>query len=432
MRRFPALLALLLASSLGACRAGVAPLMDGGSPAGAGALRNGADEFLASLAGRYGVIERAPRYARARQRIGQMALIPSRVFDDTALWSVRPTPAVRILIAEGAVDGTHYRLRQVATAPPVDRPGDGRHAVVLTRLGDGEYRWDTSVDYSMGGIGARHASAVLGAFLASADARDGGGSALRADYRAAFPRTTAALGALFSVDSLHALPLRDGSSAVTLGVRMHTEGIRARFPQLAGYLDRYVVQGKWRATYRDASGAPWITGNAGNGRMLLSFRTAGGRLAPQAGAVRAMPDTLLLDLDFSMKVGPFTIGFDRLHGTMARHNTAGEATWEFIAQQEPEWRLPPLAERLIHSPLRRPFQGDGARFRIGFRDEGDQTLLARHVTLTVQESAVMRFIGRLGATAFGDISDAVEQQEAQFLRGVFTAMRADLAALPSS
>lgn len=427
------LFALLLATSLGACRAGVAPLTDG-SPASAAALRNGADEFLASLAGRYGVVERAPRYAQARQRIGQMALIPSRVFGDTSVWSVRPTPAVRILIAEGAVDGSRYRLRQVATTPAVDRPGDGRHAVVLTRLGDGEYRWDTSVDYAMGRLGARNASALLGAFLASAGARDGSGSggAMRADYRATFPRTTAAMGALFSVDSLHAVPLRDGSSAVTLGVRMHTDGIRARFPQLAGYLDRYVVQGKWRATFRDASGAAWITGNAGNGRMNLAFRTAGGRFAPQAGAVRAMPDTLLLDLDFSMKVGPFTIGFDRLHGMMTRHNAANEASWEFIAQQEPEWRLPPLAERLIHSPLRRPFQGEGARFRIGFRDEGSQTLLARHVTLAVQESAVLRFIGRLGATAFGDISDEVEQQEAQFLRGVFMAMRADIAALPSS
>lgn len=427
------LFALVLATSLGACRAGVAPLADGSAP-GAAALRNGADEFLGSLAGRYGVVERAPRYAKARQRIGQMALIPSRVFGDTTVWSVRPTPTVRILIAEGAVDGAHYRLRQATTTPAVDRPGDGRHAVVLTRLGDGEYRWDTSVDYAMGTLGARNAATLLGAFLASAGARDGmgSGSAMRADYRASFPRTAAALGALFSVDSLHAVPLRDGSSAVTLGVRMHTDGIRARFPQLAGYLDRYVVQGKWRATFRDASGTPWITGNAGNGRMTLAFRTAAGKFAPQSGAVRAMPDTLLLDLDFSMKVGPFTVGFDRLQGKMARHNTATEASWEFIAQREPEWRLPPLAERLIHSPLERPFQGDGARFRIGFRDEGHQTLLARHVTLAVQESAVLRFIGRLGATAFGDISDDVEQQEAQFLRGVFMAMRADIAALGSS
>ncbi len=395
-------------------------------------MRAGADEFLGSLAGRYGVVERAPSYASARQRIGQMALIPSRVFDDTDVWSVRPTPAVRILIADGAVDGARYRLRQVATTPTVERPGDGRHTVVLTRLAAGEYRWDTSVDYAMGRLGARNSAALLGAFLASADARDGGAGvgALRADYRATFPRTTAALGTLFSVDTLQALPLRDGSAAVTLAVRMHTDGIRARLPQLAGYLDRYVYQGKWRATFKDGAGIPWITGRAGNGRMTLYFRTARGRFAPQSGAVRAMPDTLLLDLDFSMKVGPFTIGFDRLHGKMARRNSGTEASWEFIAQQEPEWRLPPLAERLIHSPLRRPFQGEGARFLIGFRDEGSQTLVARHVTLAVQESAVLRFIGRLGATAFGDISEEVEQQEAQFLRGVFMAMRADIAALP--
>ncbi|MHB0948563.1 MAG: hypothetical protein ACYC3Q_12460 [Gemmatimonadaceae bacterium] len=430
MHRFlPGFLLVASLAGLAACRTAVTPLLDGGSTNGPAALQAGADEFLGSLAGRYGVVERAPRYARARQRIGQMALVPSRVFDDTAVWSVRPTSAVRILIAEGAVDGPRYRLRQVATTPPVDRPGDARHAVVLTRLAQGEYRWDTSVDYAMGRLGARNSAALLGAFLASADARDGGASTLRADYRATFPRTTAALGALFSVDTLNALPLRDGSAAVTLAVRMHTDGIRARFPQLAGYLDRYVYHGKWHATFKDASGAPWITGHAGNGRMTLYFRTTRGRFAPQSGAARAMPDTLLLDLDFSMKVGPFTIGFDRLHGKMARRNTANEASWEFIAQQEPEWRLPPLAERLIQSPLRRPFQGEGARFLIGFRDVGSQTLLARHITLAVQESAVLRFIGRLGATAFGDISEEVEQQEAQFLRGAFMAMRADVAAL---
>jgi hypothetical protein len=76
-----------------------------------------------------------------------------------------------------------------------------------------------------------------------------------------------------------------------------------------------------------------------------------------------------------------------------------------------------------------PFhQGEGAQFRIGVQDGvGAQTLLYRTLRLEVQESAVLRFIARLGAIAMSDYSGDVEREEMAWLRELFTAMLADVA-----
>ena len=42
------------------------------------------------------------------------------------------------------------------------------------------------------------------------------GMVLRADYRAAFPLTSTALGRLFTIDSIGTVPQSDGSTLVTL------------------------------------------------------------------------------------------------------------------------------------------------------------------------------------------------------------------------
>ena len=108
-------------------------------------------------------------------------------------------------------------------------------------------------------------------------------------------------------------------------------------------------------------------------------------------------------------------------------------SWKGELHREPEWVLPLITERLLRTPLRRPFQGSGAMFRIGVRDSvGGQTILLRRLHLEVQESAILRFVGRLGATAMGDYQGLAEREQLAWLREFFAGVVADVAAFGST
>jgi hypothetical protein len=129
-----------------------------------------------------------------------------------------------------------------------------------------------------------------------------------------------------------------------------------------------------------------------------------------------------------MKVRRFTVGFRDYHGEFAVTRTAHERSWSIVTRREPEWVLPLVTERLLRTPLRRPFQGSGAAFRIGVQDDstGGQTLLHRRMHLEVEESLILRFLGRLGSIAVSDFSGRVEREQNDWLREVFSALAADL------
>ena len=134
--------------------------------------------------------------------------------------------------------------------------------------------------------------------------------------------------------------------------------------------------------------------------------------------------------DVSLKVKVFTVGFHGMVSDFVISNTGHDRAWTIVAQREPKWDLPFLTERLIRSPLRRPFEGAGAMMRFAVRDTaGGQTVLSRRVRLDVQESAIMRFLGGLASHALGDLDTRVEQEEDRFLHDGFVALQADLRAL---
>jgi hypothetical protein len=82
--------------------------------------------------------------------------------------------------------------------------------------------------------------------------------------------------------------------------------------------------------------------------------------------------------------------------------------------------------------LRRPFQARGVQFRLAVRDSvGAQTLLNRRLHLEVQESGILRFIGRLGAVAVGDYQGSAEREQLAWLREVINAVSADLSVFGS-
>jgi hypothetical protein len=82
--------------------------------------------------------------------------------------------------------------------------------------------------------------------------------------------------------------------------------------------------------------------------------------------------------------------------------------------------------RLLRAPLRRPFAEDGAELEYVVHDSaGGQTLLARNIHMVVQESAIIRWLGALGATAMGDLSVEAEQEKDRFVGEVFRAVGED-------
>jgi hypothetical protein len=132
----------------------------------------------------------------------------------------------------------------------------------------------------------------------------------------------------------------------------------------------------------------------------------------------------------STRFGLFTVGVKQLDGTMTVVRSARVRAWDFRWNHPPEWRLPFGATTLLHGSLRRPFEGSGMLVRLGLRTgESGQTLSVRDVDLVVRESWIVRWIGRLGGTAFSDFVEQAEREENRFLAEGFRALGADLSAL---
>ncbi|HMC54175.1 MAG TPA: hypothetical protein VKH19_03305, partial [Gemmatimonadaceae bacterium] len=256
---------------------------------------------------------------------------------------------------------------------------------------------------------------------------------LRADYAAAAPRATAALGQLFHVDSIRTTTLADRSTVATFVVSMRPSGIEAKYPDFAKYLRRYAESAAMAWTLADRGGTSFVETSLSNGRIRLRVRESGGALAPLSptAPARPMPDSLSLSGAMTLKVRRFTMGFRDYHADFTIIRTPHERAWSIVTRAEPHWILPLVTERLLKTPLKRPFQGSGALFRIGVRDDsaGGQSVLHRRMHLEVEESMILRFIGRLGAIAVGDYSGEAERQQYAFLEEVFTALVADARAL---
>lgn len=415
--------ALAALSLAGACSDSLRPL----SPS-ALVAADRAEQLFQGLAWRYTNVDRNAKYELARQRLAQAALTPSRVFDDTAVWTGRPLAAARILQIDGSfADGRYHLAARPLTTAPL-QPGDTRHSVLLTRTGDSQYRWDTSVDFGIGTLTADGVEALFHALIGAAQGATA--QQLRADYAATFPRAAAAFGRGFSIDTLRLTPGPSASTSVTLTIGFHPEAMRTSFPDLAAYLERYFGPAQYRLTLTDRDGAPMFDVVGRHQALTLHYRVQNGRLVSLFGPPRPLPDSLRLRSQASMKVKIFTIGFHDMVSDFVISRSPHERLWSVISTQEPEWDLPLITERLLRSPLRHPFEGQGALFTIGVRDSaGMQSVLTRRARLEVQESAIMRFIGSLGAHAVDDLDARVERQQDRFLAEGFAAMAADAQAL---
>jgi hypothetical protein len=159
-------------------------------------------------------------------------------------------------------------------------------------------------------------------------------------------------------------------------------------------------------------------------------RTKDGHFAPFEGAARRMPENLTIQMDMSMKILIFTVGWTEMMGDFEVINTPHERGWSMRFAKEPNWTLPPTVGYLLKAPLRRPFQDPGIPIRISVRDTpGSQTILNRRLSLVVQESGILRFLNRLSGTAVGDFLGPSEREANRFNADAFRALRLDVAAI---
>src|SRR5207247_8141104 len=132
----------------------------------------------------------------------------------------------------------------------------------------------------------------------------------------------------------------------------------------------------------DRTGAMYFDAVGREQRLTIRYRVREGTLVSYLGPPRLLPDSLRLSSDLSMRVKMFDVGWKNLVTDFLIRRTEHSRTWTMIGQTEPDWQLPLITERLLRTPLRRPFQGEGAMFEIGVVDSGGaQPLLVRRARL---------------------------------------------------
>lgn len=414
---------LLITASAGACR-DVGPAFGPTIPA----ARGNAEALFGGIAQRFTNVQRNPKFAIARGKLGKNALTPSVIYNDTAVWTQMSAEGVRTVTVEGEYANNRYLFAAKPSTTPANAPGDSRHTMILRKLKDSEFEWYTNVDIAAGAISANDIANIISALMRSAERRTP--AAIRADYRESFPRTTAALGRLFTLDSLRVTPDADGATTITLGFRIDPGRLKPVMPAFAAYLEKYSTPSRYNSVVTDKRGVRWVEMSGAKNFLTLKVRSIDGRFAPFSGPIRPIPAELLLHSEFTTKILIFHVGFSKLVADVNLIRGEHERGWFIRFTRNPEWKLPPTVGYLIKTPLRRPFQGSGIMVRIAIQDTpGQQSIIGRRTSATVQESAILRFFNRLSGTAMGDFVGKAETEENRFSADAFNAMRLDARAL---
>lgn len=413
----------ILAFALNGCR-DVGPSFGPTIPA----ARTNAEQLFGGIAQRFTNVERNPKFRIARGKLGKYALTPSAIFNDTSVWTATGADGTRTVTVEGEYGNNRYIFSAKPSTTIANEPGDSRHTMVLRKIDEDQYDWYTNVDIAAGDITAQDMQNVLKALMKSAEHRTA--ASIREDYRESFPRTTAALERLLTLDTLRVTNDPDGATTIFLGFRINSDKLRPIYPAFAGYLDKYSTQSKTKSVVLDRTGTRWIEFAGADNFLTLKLRSIDGHFAPLSGPIRPIPDNLILDSEFTTKILIFHVGFRKLIGNVSVIEGEHEKGWFIRFTKEPDWKLPPTVGYLIKSPLRRPFKGPGAMFRLALLDApGRQSIIGRRTSATVQESAILRFLNRLSGTAMGDFVGKAETEENKFSAEAFWAMRADAHAL---
>jgi hypothetical protein len=428
MRQSLSIPSLLRAAVAGICATSAAAC--GNTPVAFGTSRAAAqahaDELFTGLTERFTNVDRSPAAAATVEKVEGAVFTPSGIFNDTIAWNVVHSDSVRALMLAGRSVRDRYSIAEVNNAPAPRELAASREEIRLARLGHDQFEWSMFVDQVLGSITPEDVDRVIGSVLtapavtADADVRSAAG--------AAFPRSSALLAQFFSLDTLRSVERGDSTALVDLVIGLHPEKLQAQYPALSAYLRKYLNPVRLRSILRDPAGGEWLDLQlAGNQLKLRARADREGRLAPIDGVRRAIPDSLTAVSDFRTKMWLFSLGLSDLATDVLITRAPHVLSWQLRFQREPRWHLPLAISHLVQGSLRQPFMGDGARYRVAITNAvGERTLLEREGDVTVQESAIMRWFGGLGAHAFREFSGPAEAQESAYLASLFSALRADV------
>jgi hypothetical protein len=395
------------------------------------AARTNADALFDGLAERFDNVQRTPKFFQARSKLGRYALSPSGVYGDTSVWTSVGTDSTRTLILSGTHAATGYVFTPRAIVPTPNSIGDARHLIRLYRRGESEYDWDTAVDHAIGPVRANEIASALTAFISAPQATTS--LRIRGETRALLPRTSRVLGELFSLDTIRILPWSDGSASVTVRFHMDPDRIKQTRPNFAKYLEKYVTPARYRLRLLDGRGAMWLDAAGSDNAFTASYRVRNGELLSITGNPIPVPDSLQISVDFSAKFMIFRVGVSRLVGDFVFIRAPDERGWMTRFRREPDWHFPLAVNTLIRTSLRHPFSGEGITVRLSVRDRGGaQSLLSRQAGVSVQESAIVRWLGGLGNSAMSDFAGRAEVEENRYVFEVLSALRGDFVAALSN
>jgi hypothetical protein len=405
------------------CRA-VAPGL-GMGPTGARAT---ADDLFGSIATRYYNVFREPKVRGARRRIMRSLLIPSKVFIDTSVWMRAPTATTRLIEFRGHPEPNRFRFAGDADVSPPLHPGEGRYAIRLLNLGDDDYEWLGTGEFGIGRTTPLAFANILVAWIAAGERADT--AAIRADLHTAFARSTAQWGKLFSLESI--ATSRDASGAWTQRhvMTLHAERAAPQYPALAKWMHQYVSPVRMHLRLHDST-RTWFDAIVRNDSLIVTTRSRDGRVLPLEGGNDFLPDTVTLESDFSARLLMLRAGWRGMRTEFVTVRQPAARGWSLRFRKEPDWQLPPLAEQMLRTPLRRPFSGSGSSFRLVATSDSAtaQTVLARRVLGLVHESAIYRFLSHLISGGVSEYVDGADRDFNAWLAASFGALRDDARAI---
>ncbi len=387
-----------------------------------------ADGVFGSIATRFSTVTRDPKARIARQRIARQALTPAALFNDTAAWLWSAGPDLRSISWRGTVEGRAMHFRAAGNLHMPARAGEGLHHLQLRRLGDGAYEWTANVDLGIGAATPANVAAIPAAFIAAGERADL--AAARAEIATAFPRSAQTWGRLFSVQALRSEPDGSGAWRQRHTITLHTDRAARTYPRFGKWLAEYISPVRMHLRLRQ-DGRTWFDFTLRGDTMTLAFRSRNGTLLPLEGGDMPMPDTVRMETDFSTRLLIFRLGFRQLENDFITVRTAQRRGWLLRFTNEPQWDLPLLTERMLRSPLRRPFTGTGSTLSViaTARSDWPQAALARSLVVPVQDSPILRFLGRLGNAAVDGYVNGAEEQSTAWISAAFGALRDDARAV---
>lgn len=386
-----------------------------------------ADTLIGALGARFGPTNFDSDFAQIRPRLVQSALVPSRIFDDPSIWT-QMQENERVLELAGAPNSDDYLISVVPNPPALGRPSDYRGTILLQQIARGLYEWRVQDALAIGHVPTSSLAGALTALFTAAEHERAGN--VRTDYQAALPRTTRALGRLFSLDTIQLAPAPAGGTAVVLELTAHPDQLRDTFPHYARFLDKYLSPAQVHVAVYDDSGAQWWTAQSTGAHFTVRLRVHDGSLAPLDGPLRSIPGRLHVRIDADTKMFVFHIGVHHLVGDVTLTRTVHDKGFVVTFQHEPEWVLPPFVASMMGSALHRPFTGEGAMLSLDVRDSGAaETLATRDYRIAIEESSITRWIGGLGNSALNEFQQGAEVEADRFIGEALTALQQDVNAL---